>query len=313
MLEQVAKKTLIISIILILLAAIISISLLSFNNLAFAEEEELSTLMVHADNSYTLSSKNVNIDFSEVGNTNWYGVRVFIGATVETVTFNYANIKNSQIVVLERTTDLTINFKGTIITGYDQETVFRNDSTKGTVHLVNIGSGTVTFNGKKRGSGHMEDGNDITGIVVSRGNISFEGGAFAINGGTVQLATIFGNTDFGATGLQVFGAKDVYFKANVTITGGDGARAVSVGSLNPDGGHGGYAFDGSNAQIIIGDAGYLTLKGGNGGNGASQFGNSGTAGGAGKGCAAYKNSIHVNDTSKFEYEAGEDGQPGFRR
>ena len=104
--------------------------------------------------------------------------------------------------------------------------------------------------------------------------------------------------------------KNVYVNTTVDIIGGNGQSGDYIpGLIGFDGGHGGYAFDGSSANIIISDAGYLTLTGGHGGNGACQYG-SGTLGAAGKGCAAYKNSIHVNDTSKFEYVAGEDGEAG---
>ncbi len=308
MLEQVAKKSLIISIILILLAAIISVSVLSINNVAYAEEEEPEEVVtVYATSgNFTVSEKNAYVSLANVGSTILFGVRLYISDTAENVTIG-GGLSNSKIVIGQRDTDLNLTLHGNI-SGYDQEIVIYNQSTNGTVHIINGTTSTLNISGKKRWTGDMEEGSGLSGIVVSKGNISFEGGPININGGTTQWGTLLGNLDFGFSGLQVFGAKDVYFKTNVTITGGDGARGTSAGSFNSDGGHGGYAFDGAAARVHVPTSGHLTLKGGKGGDGANA--SSGLPGGKGIGGMPYYLALLTTDRARITTSNGANGAKG---
>ena len=311
MLEQVAKKSLIISIILILLAAIISVSVLSINNVAFAEDEdpeEVVTLTPASGSTCTITSKNTFVSGSNQTSI-FFGVRIVIAETAENVTIA-GGLTNSKIVIEARKTDLNVTLRGSI-SGYDQEAVIYNESTKGTVHIINGASSAINITGKLTSTtGALKDGYDVYGVVASRGNISFEGGAFNIKSSIpVFKGTAFGNMDFGETGLQVFGAKDVYIKTTVNITGGDGVDGLAIGSLHTDGGHGGYAFDGMLARVHVESGAYLTLTGGKGGNGDNAP--SGEVPGLkGYGGFAYNTSLLTTNWSRITTKNGANGSNG---
>ncbi|MBE5762963.1 MAG: hypothetical protein E7338_01915 [Clostridiales bacterium] len=319
--KKLTNKFLLLTVVLVILASMLFIGVLANNSFAHADEvDEYQEVYVTYNNQFNVWGKTVLVDISEISRP-YPTLEVIILNTVENIIFTDGgqNIKlyDTKITINQRSSDLNVYIDGFDFEAKDNSTAIINKSTNGTVNFINNGTSPVVITGGTRtNSGSFEDGLGISGILYTKGNISFAGEAgFEIKGsGLLTSTTYLGNLHYGNTGLQVNGNKKVYVNTTLDITGGKGLDGAYIpGLIGFDGGHGGYAFDGSNAQIIIGDAGYLTLKGGNGGNGASQFGNSGTVGGAGKGCAAYKNSIHVNDTSKFEYEAGEDGQPGFRR
>ena len=311
MLEQVAKKSLIISIILILLAAIISVSVLSINNVAFAEEEnpeeEVDVRNPSSNSSCILRAKNSVVNTGNASST-FYGVTIYVEETAENVTIK-GSLRNSEIIVEQRTTDVNITLMGNI-SGYDSRCLIYNKSTKGTVHIINGSSSAINILGKLRyTTGHMLDDADVYGVVASRGNISFEGSPINISCDIpVVKSTGFGNLDFGATGLQVFGAKNVYIKTNVTITGGNGAEGLTIGVLHTDGGHGGYAYDGALARVHV-PSGHLTLIGGKGGNGANAPAGE-IPGLKGYGGFAYYLNIISSDKSRITTKNGANGSNG---
>ncbi len=321
--KKLTNKFLLLAIVFVMLTSVLFISVLTNNTKAHAEDEIVEYQEVHftlRDNQQNVWGRTTVIDLSEIMRP-FSKMEVIVLNTVENLYFTDGGqnlkLEGSQITIEQRTKDLNIYIDGFDIQGADNKTTIYNKSTKGTVNFINNGTSPVVISGgTRKDSNHLDDGIGIYGILYTKGNVSFSGEAgFVIDGAGYLYSTSYrGNLMYGNTGLQVNGNKNVYINTTLNIIGGNGKSGASIPQLiGFDGGHGGYAFDGSNAQIIISDEGYLTLKGGHGGNGASQFGNSGTLGAAGKGCAAYKGSIHVNDTSKFEYEAGEDGEPGFRR
>ncbi len=319
--KKLTNKFLLFTIVLVILASILFIGMYANNTFAYADDvvEYQEVHLTLRDNTFNVWGQTTVVDLSEISRP-FPKMNVRVLDKVENLIFTDGgqNIKleSSQIIIDPRTTDLNVYIDGFDIGGTDNMTTIYNKSTNGTVNFINNGTDPVViFGGTRKDSSHLDDGLGIYGILYTKGNISFSGEAgFIIDGAGYLYSTSYrGNLMYGNTGLQVSGNKNVYINTTVNIIGGNGKSGAAIPQLiGFDGGHGGYAFDGSSAQIIIGEEGYLTLKGGHGGNGASQFGNSGTLGAAGKGCAAYKNSIHVNDTSKFEYEAGEDGEPGFR-
>ena len=317
--KKLTNKFLLLAIVFVMLTSVLFISVLFNNTNAYADDDEITEYQeIHCtySNIYNVWGVTTFVDLTDIQRP-FSTLELDVYEDVETLIIsnsgNYLSLENSKITIMSRKKDLTINMNGFDIKGSENNCTIINKSTKGTVNLVNNGTNPVVISGATRtGSGSFEDGMGIAGVIYTKGNISFSGEAgFVIDGaGYISSTTYGGNLDYGNTGLQVNGSKNVYVNTTVDIIGGNGQSGAYIpGLLGFDGGHGGYAFDGSSANIIISDAGYLTLTGGHGGNGACQYG-SGTLGAAGKGCAAYKNSIHVNDTSKFEYVAGEDGEAG---
>jgi len=322
--KKLTNKFLLFTIILVILASVLFINVLSNNNTAFADDEieipEYQEIHVEYYHSERVYGRNVLVDFSTAPNNFYFGYELIINDTVENITITdgdrYLYIYDAKIIIEPRTTDLTVNIDGMRFDGLSNETIVYNQSTKGTVYFVNTGSRPVSFTGDDRtDTGYFKDGIGISGIFYSKGNISFAGeNGFIIDGGTAVEYTYWGNLQYGNTGLQVAAGKKVYVDTTLNVRGGDGLRGASIpGLVGRDGGHGGYAFDGPLANIIIGDEGFLTLKGGNGGDGAWQMGNSGPLGKGGNGCAAYYMSIKVNDSSRFSYEAGVKGADGYYR
>lgn len=306
--------------VLVILASVLFAGVLFNNTKAYADEDdgtlEYQEITVTYNYQFNVWGKTTLVDITNI-NRPFSQIEVIILADCENIYFTDGgqnlSLVNSKITIESRTADLNIYIDGFDIGAADNNCVIINKSTKGTVNFINNGTNPVRiYGGTRTDNGSFEDGLGISGILYTKGNISFSGDAgFIIDGaGYISSTTYLGNLDYGNTGLQVNGSKKVYINTTVDIIGGNGQSGAYIpGLIGFDGGHGGYAFDGSSANIIIGDTGYLTLTGGHGGNGACQYG-SGTVGAAGKGCAAYKNSIHVNDTSKFEYVAGEDGEAG---
>ena len=320
MFKTVSRKTFLLLTVLVLMVSVLSISLLSLDNIANAEDPEVqeyeTIAPISTGYSYRAQAKNVLVDLTGIPMFITTGVEIIINKTVENITFTYIpnkKISGSKITIESRNADLNIYFDDIIIEGKDNEATIINKSTKGTVHLINNGTkATVIKGGDRTESGSFKDGLGISGIIYTKGNISFEGEyGFVVDGaGNSFLTTYLGNLHYGNTGLQVSGNKNVYVNTTVNVFGGVGLAGAHIGQLGYGGGHGGYAFDGSSSNVIIGDNGYFTLKGGDGGDGAC-LAKSGILGKGGKAGAAYKGSINVNDTSKFEYEDGEDGIDGF--
>ena len=326
--KKLTNKFLLFTIILVILASVLFINVLSNNNTASADEiddyieQERQYQEIHVDyqSSDRVWGKTVLVDFSTAPNNFYFGYELIINDTVENITITdgdrYLYIYDAKIIIEPRTTDLTVNIDGMRFDGLSNETIVYNQSTKGTVYFVNTGSRPVSFTGDDRtDTGYFKDGIGISGIFYSKGNISFAGeNGFIIDGGTAVETTYWGNLQYGNTGLQVAAGKKVYVDTTLNVIGGDGLKGARIpGLVGRDGGHGGYAFDGPLANIIISENGYLTLKGGNGGDGAWQMGNSGPLGKGGNGCAAYYMSIRVNDSSRFSYEAGVKGADGYYR
>ncbi|MCR4874591.1 MAG: hypothetical protein K5923_02475 [Clostridia bacterium] len=311
MLERVAKKTLLLSIIFVLLASIVFVGILSIDNKVSAEEQEPEdsvTIHPQRNKGYTLTHQNTYVDGSDLNFILFYGCTFTITETAESVTFYDCHITNSKITILPRTTDLYIYFDGFSISGYDQRTIVYNTSTEGTVHFVNIGSGTVSFTAKANTTADFTEANGVKGAFYTKGNISFEGNPFKINGGDVRFGTAFGSLDFGHSGMQVVGAKDVNINANVTITGGDGPDAITLFNTAYAGGHGGYAYDGALSRVHVSESGYLTLIGGVGGDGASV--DSGYIPGIGGiGGLPYFVALNI-DSNNYSVSNGENGHKG---
>ena len=317
--KKLTNKFLLLAIVFVVLASVLFVSVLSNNTIAYADDDEITEYQeehVTYNNILNVWGVTALIDITDIHRP-FASLTLDVYETVQTLIItdggqNLSLVK-TKITILSRKTDLTIYIDGFDFAADENNCAIINKSTKGTVNLVNNGTNPVVISGATRtGSGSFEDGLGISGVVYTKGNISFSGEAgFVIDGaGYISSTTYGGNLDYGNTGLQVNGNKKVYVNTTLDIIGGNGQSGAYIpGLIGFDGGHGGYAVDASSAQFIIGDAGYLSLTGGHGGNGASQYG-SGTLGAAGKGCAAYKNSIHVNDSSKFEYVAGEDGEAG---
>ncbi|MCR4875446.1 MAG: hypothetical protein K5923_06935 [Clostridia bacterium] len=314
MLEQVTKKTLLFSIIFILLVSIVSVSILSLDNFAFAEEDEPEVdhegIVAASNRSYDITHQDTTISCSNVYST-FMGCHFHIKDTAETVTIygkNGSYTKNSKIIIEPRTTDLYIYFNNFSISGLDQETVIYNQSTEGTVHFVNIGTSVANIKGgNRRTVGSFEEGTGISGIFYTKGDVSFEGAnGFSIHGGTCWGTTV-GNLNFGPTAMQVVGIKNVTINTNVTITGGDGPNGIALGSLGYGGGHGGYAYDGALSRVIIN--GHLTLIGGKGGDGAS-VPSGGIVGLGGLGGYPYYLSINATPKSNLTTSNGAKGAKG---
>ena len=320
MIKTVSRKTLLLFTVLVLVLSVLFVFLLSLDNIANADAEEVpehQTIRPYSTNSSDrATARNVVVDYSRIERFIVYGVKIIIDPTVENITFtNSRNLKmyGSKIVIESRKTDLNMYFDGIKLGALDNETAIINNATKGTVHFINIGSEPVyIFGGDRTDAGSYKDGLGISGVVCSKGDISFEGeNGFIIDGaGNSEIKTYLGNMHYGNIGLQVKGFKKVYINTTVNVFGGCGLRGQNVGQLGYNGGHGGYGYEGQTASVIIGENGYLTLKGGKGGNGAD-LPKSGILGKKGYGGAAYNGNINVNDTSKFEYEDGEDGRDGY--
>ena len=318
--KKLTNKTLLFTILLVVLVSVLFVGVLFNNTKAYADEDDghLDYQEIHCtySNYYNVWGVTTVVDISEISRP-FSEMQIIILEDVENIYFTDGGqnlaLVNSKITIEPRTKDLNFYIDGFDIGAAENNCAIINKSTKGTVNFINNGNDPVRIYGATRtGSGSFEDGTGISGILYTKGNISFSGEAgFIIDGfGYISSTTYGGNLDYGNTGLQVNGNKNVYVNTTVDIIGGNGQSGAYIpGLIGFDGGHGGYAVDASSAQFIIGDAGYLSLVGGHGGNGACQQ-KRGTLGAAGKGCAAYKNSIHVNDTSKFEYVAGEDGEAG---
>lgn len=324
--KKLTNKFLLFTMILVVLASVLFINVFANNNTASADEiddyieQEKEYQEIHAQyyTSERVWGRTTLVDFSEFATYREF--ELIISESVETITLTdggkYLDLRKFKFNIESRSTDLTINIDGMRFMAKSNETVVYNHATKGTVHFVNIGSRPVKFTGDDRtDTGYFKDGIGISGIFYSKGNISFSGeNGFIIDGGTAVEYTYWGNLQYGNTGLQVAAGKKVYVDTTLNVRGGDGLKGASIpGLVGRDGGHGGYAFDGPLANIIIGDEGFLTLKGGNGGNGAWQMGNSGPLGKGGDGCAAYYMGIKVNDKTKFTYEAGVKGEDGYYR
>ena len=314
MLEQVTRKTLLFSIIFILLVSIISVSVLSLDNIVSAEEEEPvdhEAIVAASNRSYDITHQDTFVNCSKTTGA-IMGCHFHITADAESVTFydnNNSYLANSKIIIEPRTTDLYIYFENFSISGLDQETVVYNQSTEGTVHFVNIGNTVAGIKGgKRRIAGSFEEGTGISGIFYTKGNVSFEGQyGFNIHGGSCLFGTLAGNLDFGPTAMQVVGTKTITIDTNVTITGGDGPAGVALGKLGYGGGHGGYAYDGALSHVIIN--GHLTLKGGKGGNGAS-VPSGGIVGLGGIGGFAYYLAIDATPKSNLTADNGDKGAKG---
>ena len=311
MLERVAKKTLLLSIIFVLLTSILFVGILSLDNKVSAEEnepEDSVTIHPERNRGYTLTHKNTYVDGSDLNFILFYGCTFTITESAESVTFYDCRLTNSKITIEPRTTDLYIYFNGFYMSGYDQRTVVYNKSTGGTVHFVNIGDSTVSFSARSNTTADFTEDTGVKGAFYTKGNVSFEGNAFKIYGGDIRFGTAFGSVDFGHPGMQVVGIKHVYVNANVTITGGDGPNGISLGNIAYAGGHGGYAYDGALSRVHVGETGYLTLIGGVGGNGTDvESGHVPGIGGIGG--LPYYLALHI-DSNRYTASNGANGKKG---
>ncbi len=314
MLERITKQTLIISVILVLLASMILVSVLSLDNKTYAEEdEEQDYVMITPEPNSTrvISEERIVVNFD--GLTDFNGYRFIIEPTVNEVSFYTSRhsditLTNSKITIEPRTTELIIDFAFVSISGPEQEATIYNKSTDGCVKLFSFGWTQIW--GNKTSDGSYKDGYDVYGAVATRGDLTFTGYSFMIHGGTNAFTTKLGNLSYGGTALQVFGMKTVRFESPVLCIGGVGANGDVVGKLGFGGGHGGYAYDGALSNIVFdGENACIGLQGGEGGIGAS-VPKGGIAGKGGKAGNPYYLSFHSNNPDKILYEechAGKDG------
>ncbi len=321
--KKLTYKFFLFSLIFVILASVLFIGVFTNNTFAYADEDDGSLdyqeIDVEYNQNFRVWGKTTLIDFTNA-RIPWNDFIIVVDDQVETLTLTdsglHRELTGVKLTIESRNTDLTIYIDGMHFVGKNNETLIYNQSSKGTVNFVNIGNCPVKFVGTDRTDlGYFKDGIGISGIFYSKGNISFAGeNGFIIDGGRAVETTYWGNLQYGNTGLQVAAGKKVYVNTTLNVIGGDGLKGACIpGLVGRDGGHGGYAFDGPLANIIISENGYLTLKGGNGGDGAWQMGNSGPLGKGGNGCAAYYMSIRVNDSSRFSYEAGVKGADGYYR
>lgn len=318
--KKLTYKFFLFSLILVILASVLFINVFANNTLTYADEDDGSLdyqeIDVEYNQNFRVWGKTTLIDFTNA-RIPWNDFIIVVDDEVETLTLTdsglHRELTGVKLTIESRNTDLTIYIDGMHFVGKNNETLIYNQSSNGTVHFVNIGNCPVKFVGTDRTDlGYFKDGIGISGIFYTKGNISFAGEyGFIIDGGITHESTSWENLHYGNTGLQVAAGKKVYVDTTVNVIGGQGLKGAAVPYLiGHKGGHGGTAFDGPLASIIIGEDGFLSLKGGKGGKGASQIAHVGPVGEGGEGGAAYYMGINVNDNTKFTYEDGEKGENG---
>ena len=326
MLEKVTKKSILFSIIFILLLSIALVNVLSFDNIVYADDDEV----VYYNRSDYSSAGEVVIDAKNsvvYGNP---GGDIVISSSAESVTLysetGLIKFGGTRIIISPRNKDLYIYFDGVIgISSSANYTAVNNQSTRGTVHFVNNNADNdVIFTTWGRNylyeyvlSPYLKDGVGVNAIFYTKGNVSFEGvRGFDIDGGgpRYRLSNISGRTCRATAGMQVVGAKQVYINTNVRIKGADAPSGCNLYIPNEtavDGGTGGYGFDGALARVSIADNAYLRLIGGNGGDG-SDTSSDVKPGSRGFGGAPFYLNI-IADKTKYSDLNGLDGKDGISR
>ena len=328
MLEKITKQTLTISIILVLLASAILVSILSINTKVSAEEYEGFEITdeddyeiyfaAKANTTYHITEGNKMMVADCTDASSREGLTFIIESTAnefelygssDMFSMNAPVLRNSKIIIEPRTTELNIYFFGVSMSAPEQEACIYNKSTEGRVNLVSFG---MTFlYGNKTSDGSYKDGYDVYGTIASRGDLGFLGYAFYVQGANANYTTKLGNLSYGGTGIQVFGKKTVYIEGLVLCAGGQGATGDKIGKLGLSGGHGGYAYDGalSNIEFADGQEAMLRLEPGAGGKGAS-VPKGGIVGKGGKAGGAYYLSLKTNNSDKVQESTAPDGQAG---
>ncbi len=202
--KKLTNKFLLLAIVFVVLASVLFVSVLSNNTMAYADDDEITEYQeVHVTYNNILNVWGVTtlVDITDI-NRPFASLTLDVYETVQTLIItdggqNLSLVK-TKITILSRKTDLTIYIDGFDFAADENNCAIINKSTKGTVNLVNNGTNPVVISGATRtGSGSFEDGLGISGVVYTKGNISFSGEAgFVINGaGYISSTTYGGNLD----------------------------------------------------------------------------------------------------------------------